>query len=425
VLVTNAARVDEMIATVLGDVVPGICMILGLTAALLIVNPELTAITAVLAPLLVATHRAFRPARARAVARFHGAYEQFAAGVLRVLRADELIRVQGAHRDAQAEQQALIEDLEVSGRRSRLLDFAHDGAQLVGVSLVATAILLLGGLMVIGGNLQVGELISFYAAFGLLRRPITQIATATSLVNAGSFAFGEIDRFLDTVDAEPYHGRDPVSHVDVLELRDTWFAYPGRTPVTRDFSLCLPRGRVVALAGPNGSGKSTIIHLLLGLYRPTKGAACVNGQPYDEVDVVALRRHIGVVPQHPVFLSGSVEENLRVGGGDVDLEWALETAGARAVVDALPDGLQTRIGDDGVRLSGGQRQRLAIARALARHPQVLVLDEPTLHLDAASVARLLELLRSDGAPAVLLASHAPEVLATADEVIHVGGPRLV
>src|SRR5207248_3770407 len=139
------------------------------------------------------------------------------------------------------------------------------------------------------------------------------------------------------------------------------------------FSLCLPRGRVVALAGPNGSGKSTIVHLLLALYRPDAGCAMVNGRPYDDVDVIALRVRIGVVPQHPVFLSGTVEENLRAGSDDADLEWALETAGAAAVVAALPDGVRTRVGDDGVRLSGGQRQRLAIARALAHHPDVLVL----------------------------------------------------
>jgi ATP-binding cassette subfamily B protein len=420
VLVTNAARVDEMVATVLGDVIPGIFTILALALALLVVNPLLTLITAVLAPLLVATHGAFRPARATAVRRFHDAYERFAAGVLRVLRADELIRVQGAHDAAQHDQEQLIADLEISGRRARLLDFAHDGAQLTGVSLVATAILLIGGLLVIDGRLEVGGLISFYAAFGLLRRPITQIATATGLVNAGSVALGEIDRFLATVDTEPYHGHEIIERIEALELRDVTFAYPGRVSVVHDLSLCLPRGRVVGLAGPNGSGKSTIVHLLLGLYRPERGVVVVNGRPYDAVDVVALRTRVGVVPQHPVFLSGTIEENLRAGSDRADLAWALATAGADTVVALLPDGLHTRIGDDGVRLSGGQRQRLAIARALARHPQVLVLDEPTLHLDAASVARVLELLRSADAPAVLLVSHQADVLATADEVIDVG-----
>ena len=435
-LVTDSARVDQMVSVLLGDVVPGALTIAGLVVALVLVNGWLALVTALLAPLLIAAHRAFRTGRRRAVDRFHGAYERFAAGVLRVVRSDELIRVEGVHAVAQQEQDRNIVELERAGRWSLWLDAAHDGAQLAGVAIVASAILLAGGLLVVDGRLAIGELVSFYAAFGLLRRPVAMIAMATSVVNAGGAGLANIDAFLATVDREPYTGGRPVDAIGTLRLERVTFAYPGRPPILRDFSLSLARGETVGLAGPNGAGKSTVVHLLLGLYRPASGRASVDGVPYDEVDVVALRRRVGVVPQAPVFDPGSIRANLFVGQPDRPagpdghdrhdagtrtgrLRWALATAGADAVVAALPDGLDTRIGDDAVRLSGGQRQRLAIARALLRDPDVLVLDEPTLHLDRASVSRMLATLRSERR-AVLVVSHDPEVLAVATRVVDLG-----
>lgn len=164
-----------MVATLLGDAVPASLTVVGLAVALVVVNPVLALVTAALVPLLVGTYQVFRPARARAraVAAFHGAYERFSAEVLRLLRSDEMIRIHGAHDAAEAQQALRIRALEESGRRAIVLDAAHEGAQLFGVAVVATAILLIGGLLVTRGDLLVGELVSFYAAFGILRRPVS------------------------------------------------------------------------------------------------------------------------------------------------------------------------------------------------------------------------------------------------------------
>ncbi len=422
VLVSNAGRMDELATTLLSDSLPAVLTAAGLVVALLIVNPILTLVTAALVPMVVFTHTVFRRRRTQAVVRFHQAFEGVSAGVFRLLRSDEMIRMDGTHDVVRAQQAVLIGNLERDGRRMLVLNAAHDGAQLTAGAAVATTILVVGGLLVIDDRLQVGALVSFYAAFGLLRRPVSQLAKSTALIHEGAVAMDHIDAFLEAADHEPYTGTTPVLSIHSVDFDQVHFGYPGRSAIITDLSLHLERGHVLGVAGPNGSGKSTVVHLLLGLYRPTAGEVRVNGWTYEEVRIRDLRARIGVVAQHPVFSPGTVEENLRLGIHHGPLQEALRISGADAVVAELPDGLATRIGDDGVRLSGGQRQRLAIARALLRHPDVLVLDEPTLHLDAATVAVLLHQLRTEVGPAVLLVSHQPDVLDTADEVLTLG-PR--
>jgi ABC-type multidrug transport system fused ATPase/permease subunit len=172
------------------------------------------------------------------------------------------------------------------------------------------------------------------------------------------------------------------------------------------------------------------LHLLLGIYRPTAGELLAGGEPYASLDMALLRRKFGVVPQSPIFFHGTVRENLLYGSPEAPMETlnkALERAGAATFVQELPQGLETVIGDDGTRLSGGQRQRLALARALLREPQLLVLDEPTTHLDRAAVDTLVETLREAAPrPAVLIVSHDPALIdrCRVDDVFELHAGRL-
>jgi ABC-type multidrug transport system fused ATPase/permease subunit len=201
-----------------------------------------------------------------------------------------------------------------------------------------------------------------------------------------------------------------------LALRDVEFGYRDGAPVLRGFGLVLQRGERVALVGGNGAGKTTVATLLLGLYRPWGGRAEADGVPYDELDIRALRRLIGFVPQRPTLLPLTIAGNIAYGAGDHDaagIRAAAELAGA----DAL--GYDTHVGDEGERVSGGERQRIAIARALVKRPAVLILDEPTNSLDHEAVARILANLRElPNEPAVLVISHDPTVIDDADRVVH-------
>lgn len=182
--------------------------------------------------------------------------------------------------------------------------------------------------------------------------------------------------------------------------------------------LEIPAHRLVVLSGPSGSGKSTILDLLLGLRAPSSGQVLVDGVPLDEIDQAAWRRHVGYVPQEPILLHDTIAHNVVLGAGEVgdaDVEAALRRAGAWEFVAALPGGIHAPVAERGASLSGGERQRIAIARALVRRPRLLVLDEATSELDAASEAAIwetLEALRSE--MTIVAASHTSAAARIAD-----------
>ena len=176
-----------------------------------------------------------------------------------------------------------------------------------------------------------------------------------------------------------------------IRLQDVSFSYPGK-PVLENVSFSIPVGAITVLTGPSGAGKTTIIDLVTGLIRPDAGRIMINGDALRDIDMKKWRRMIGYVPQELILLSGSVRDNIRLGTevSDADIWRALKLAGAADFVRELPEGLDTDLGERGVKLSGGQRQRLSLARALVRRPKLLILDEVTSALDPETERKLVE-----------------------------------
>lgn len=207
-----------------------------------------------------------------------------------------------------------------------------------------------------------------------------------------------------------------------IELRDVWVAYDGEEWVLRGVDLTIRRGEVVALVGPSGAGKSTLADLLPRFVEPTRGAVLVDGEPLRLYDRRSLRRALGIVDQHPVVFNDTVRNNIAygdaAGASDAEVRAAAEAANADGFIGRLPLGYGTVLGERGMRLSGGERQRLAIARAVLRDPPILILDEATAHLDAASERLVQEALaRLSTNRTVLVIAHRLATVARADAIV--------
>ena len=214
-----------------------------------------------------------------------------------------------------------------------------------------------------------------------------------------------------------------------VRLEGVSFAYPARPGLVLDaVDLALAPGETVALVGPSGSGKSTIASLLLGFAEPTGGRLLAGGVDLSTCDPALWRTQIAWLPQRPTLFRGTVAENIRLGSAASDgrVRGAAVRAGADAFVRELPDGYETVVGDGGRQLSAGQLQRLALARVFLREAPLVILDEPTAHLDPESaelVGAAVELLRSGRT--VLLIAHRPELARRADRIVTLVDGRIV
>jgi len=207
-----------------------------------------------------------------------------------------------------------------------------------------------------------------------------------------------------------------------IRLRDVAFDYDS-TQVLRDISLAIPRGSLTVITGPSGAGKTTLVDLIIGLLRPTAGQVLIDGVPLTEIDMRQWRETIGYVPQETLMLNDSVAMNVTLGDPAVSQEalaQALRTAGAADFVAKLEDGTDTLVGERGLRLSGGQRQRLALARAVARRPALLILDEATTALDPHTEREICKTLQEIAGSITLIAiCHHGHLVDLADRVYRV------
>jgi ABC-type multidrug transport system fused ATPase/permease subunit len=286
-------------------------------------------------------------------------------------------------------------------------------------------LLYLGAVHVQSGALQPSEMVSILLYGMLLTRPVSGLAGVYGSVQK---ARGAAARLIEAFDATPEPddaGAVPLGPVaGHVRFENVHFGYPGRPRVLSGVDLEIRAGETVALTGDNGSGKSTIAHLLMRFADPCEGRVLVDGKDIRGVSIASLRGQIGLVAQHVLLLNDTVRENIAYGRPDAvqsEIERAARSAQAHELIQLLPQGYDTPIGDRGTRLSGGQRQRIALARAFLKDAPILILDEATAMFDPAGEVAFVEECRSTlGQRTVILITHRPASLALADRVLVLG-----
>jgi ABC-type multidrug transport system fused ATPase/permease subunit len=285
------------------------------------------------------------------------------------------------------------------------------------------ALLFVGGKQVIDGQLSEGDFVAFYGYVLMLTSPMRMLGMALGMaqraVASGERVFELLDR-APRLTAAP--GAPPLpAGGGRVELRDVSFAYDGGEPVLRGVDLDVEPGRTVAIVGPTGSGKTTLVMLIPRLYDVDAGAVLVDGADVRDVDPASLRREVAVVSDDAFLFSASLRDNIayaRPEASDDEVAAAAVRAGLEELLDDMPDGLDTLVGERGLTLSGGQRQRVAIARALLAEPRILILDDATSSVDATTESliksALLEVM--EGRTTFVIA-HRLSTIALADEVV--------
>jgi len=265
------------------------------------------------------------------------------------------------------------------------------------VNLLRTMIIIVLIYLIYQGKITIGQFYSLNIYSFFLFGPLQEIGNVVNTYREVEVSLQNFDAiFKIPAEKKPENPRS-ITHIETLEFKDVRFKHQSATKdALRDISFSASRGETIAFVGPSGAGKSTLVKLLVGLYRPKEGKVLYNGHNYDEVDFDQFREKLGFVTQDTQLFSGTIRENLlfvNPTATDADCMEVLRKAACQTLLDRADKGLDTVIGEGGVKVSGGEKQRLSIARALLRRPNLLVFDEATSSLDSITEEEISETIR--------------------------------
>lgn len=291
------------------------------------------------------------------------------------------------------------------------------------VNLLRNAIMLLMLFLVVRGEITVGEFFSLFIYSFAIFGPLQELGNIINIYRETEASLANFQQILDTPrDVQPAHPQ-PVGEIKTLAFDDVRFKHlTAATPALDGITFRAKVGETIAFVGPSGSGKTTLVKLLVGLYKPLRGQILYNGIPGTEVNLDELREQIGFVTQDTQLFAGTIRENLRFvapNATDEECLMALKQAAAHSLLSRAPQGLDTVIGEGGVKVSGGEKQRLSIARALLRKPALLVFDEATSALDSLTeeeITRTVRQLSGSRQHITILIAHRLSTILHADRI---------
>ncbi|HAH69440.1 MAG TPA: ABC transporter ATP-binding protein [Synergistaceae bacterium] len=430
-ITNDVATLQNILAAVVVDFVVQGCTFIGIICFLLFINWKLTLVTFVVTPLAVLViDKASSKLREvggtiQEKLAMVAAIAQEALSSIRIVRAFVTEEKEYARFEDESNRhfKAVMKGTQVRGLLEGIVE----------VILIAALafILWFGGRDVIKGRLTAGELLAFLTYIGLLVQPIRVLSRVISTIQQGVASADRVFEILDEKNEVPLPD-DPVVLSPMegrISFRDVWFAYNDKAWVLKGLDFEIVNGQKVAVVGSTGAGKSTLADLVMRFYDPQKGRILIDGTDIRQLDLKTYRRQIGVVPQDPVLMKGTLAYNIGYGFEgvtDADLIKAAEIAGILDFIRSLPDGFDTGVGERGVTLSGGQRQRIAIARAVVRDPRILIMDEATSSLDALVEQQVQDAMRKamEGRTSIIIA-HRLSTIRDAGRIAVLSGGKLV
>ncbi|MDZ5632414.1 lipid A export permease/ATP-binding protein MsbA [Janthinobacterium sp. GMG1] len=378
-------QIIEMVTKVFTSIVRSSLTVLGLLAWLLYLNWALTLVTLVLLPVLTIVVRTTGKRLKKLNRDSLAVNAELTQVIEETTRAQQVIKIFGGQDYEKSRFEERAEQLRrYSMRMTTTFSATVPITQVITAAAVALVIVM-ALFQSEQGQITVGGFVSFITAMLMLLTPLKQLAEVNGPLQRGMAAAEEVFQLIDKTPERtggmPLAGRCSGR----IEFRDVSFAYPGhQEPALRHIDLSIAPGQTIAFVGMSGGGKSTLVSLLPGFYSASSGEILLDGQNIDAIALTSLRSQIAMVSQQVVLFDDTLAANIAYGDAAPDRQ-RIEAAAAAAflsdVIDGLPDGLETRLGDNGSRLSGGQRQRVAIARAIYKDAPILILDEATSALD--------------------------------------------
>ena len=337
----------------------------------------------------------------------------------------ELVSVTRAH---------ALENREINKLTRRLTNMAQKGHELdlitslfgsitwATMSTVQFLCLIFCIYMAYQNKITVGDITIYTNYFSQLLNGVSIIIALIPILTKGLESVNSIGEILKSCDIEEYNGKQRVTKLDgKFEFKNVFFHYnDDERLVLNNLSFTVNPGETIALVGESGSGKSTIVNMAIGFFVPNAGEIYIDGKNMKDLDMRSLRRHIAVVPQNTVLFNGTIKENITYGKQNItkaELDKVIEAANLKSVIEKLPKGINTDIGEHGGKLSGGQRQRISIARAIIRNPEVIIFDEATSALDTVSEAEIQQAINNlTKNRTTFIVAHRLSTIRTADKI---------
>ena len=294
-------------------------------------------------------------------------------------------------------------------------------------SLAAGLAIFGGGIFVINENMTAGELMSFLVSLMLAYAPLKNLINVNVLLQSGLGAASRIFEFID-MKSDISDGNKTIKDFDEIKFKDVFFKYPNSEKnVLNGININLRKNKKIAIVGPSGSGKSTLLGLMIRLFDLDKGEIIIGNENIKDLRLKNLRGYFSLVSQDTVLFDGSISENIKYNSklSTKSIEKFAELACVDEIIEKLPQGLNSQIGENGVKLSGGQRQRIAIARALAQQKSIILLDEPTSNLDLRTESKLFDNLHSIKNITLVVVAHRLSTIKHFDEILYLESGKLL